>query len=468
MMQIYHLSEMNKILEYVLQFHIKHRDHHNDHHHDLYHHHNDDDGTEEGWSVATDDNFVINNGIEDGLSVADNDDFVIGESGSVFNHTCTLSEIDNTNLDRIQNWKQNNSRLTTLGESNWGRQTNKWESSSSHHREEDQIGHDIDHDIDHDYVESNTGTGSEFNPVFSQSHGYEDRIHDWVEKEIGLTADQERSDWGSHIPESEVEFPPICNETTEDKLVDVDEDEFVVADNISDFPKAFSQIEDQNICSLKDWSDNQIGAPSPEKSEFNVDVSEIRTASECESRFYRAKVAMSRRLQNPMVTSDFTFNSNLGLSRNEISGTFSKDQICSNSAREIIGLSPISGESPLELDNETFKRSLPSSTSTMSSKRDSVKYQEGHRNQINHQSAEQRICFEKGASRHETNHCVKPHVSRLRERYSRPDRFEDNYAMSAFNNCSQSSSTVEKSVSRSLLETFEHASSSEESRRYEV
>jgi hypothetical protein len=82
MMQIYHLSEMNKILEYVLRFHIKHRDHHNDHHHNLYHLHNDDDGTEEGWSVATDDNFVINNGIEDGLSVANNDNIVIKIRGA--------------------------------------------------------------------------------------------------------------------------------------------------------------------------------------------------------------------------------------------------------------------------------------------------------------------------------------------------------------------------------------------------
>lgn len=285
---------------------------------------------------------------------------------------------------------------------------------------------DKDSNVGGQIHEFESQTVSDFNPIFSQINDYEDVIHEWVDKEVGSTTIEPESDnkWDKTGSEIELDSNRLANLTA----------------NYTDFPKA---LEESNICMLR----NQY--PSPEKSDFNVDVSEIRTASECDSRFLRAKVTIPHQLQSSYGT--LHRSSNRGdKGRDNIRDMISlNDDSNVNVNRDMLGLSPISGDSPSEFDNGTFKRSLPSSTSSMLSKQ--------HRQDSNSSRSSQQ-----SNTAHERKQSMKPHVSRLRERYSRPDRFEDSYVMSSMHNPTPNFSSdyeeYDRSISRSLLETFEHAS----------
>jgi len=152
--------------------------------------------------------------------------------------------------------------------------------------------------------------------------------------------------------------------------------------------------------------------------------------------------------------------------------------------RENIGLSPISNDSPSELDGGAFPSSASSSSSSASVSRKQHRYE--HRTFQSQQSrhftsSEIRensdtittsMLRETGNIKSYINRTATlpvpvPHVSRLRERYSRPDRFEDTYAASTFSNFSPNFSTStgndydDTSVSRSLLEKFDYESTPE-------
>ena len=293
---------------------------------------------------------------------------------------------------------------------------------------------DKDSNVGGQIHEFESQTVSDFNPIFSQINDYEDVVHGWVEKEVGSTTIETENDNRWDKPGSEIELDS-------NRLVNL-------TANYTDFPKA---LEESNICMLR----NQY--PSPEKSDFNVDVSEIRTASECDSRYLRSKVTIPRQLQSSYGTLEH--NTNHGdrgrdLIRDMISPN-DDSNVNVHVNRDMLGLSPISGDSPAEFDNGTFKKSLPSSTSSMLSKQ--------HRQDSNSSRSSQQsnITYERKQS-------MKPHVSRLRERYSRPDRFEDSYVMSSMHNPTPDFNSDyeehDRSISRSLLETFEHASSPESNR----
>ncbi len=284
---------------------------------------------------------------------------------------------------------------------------------------------------------SQTGTASDFNPVFSRLEDYTT----WVEHEVALAHEQEKGDW---IPLNDYKQRYSSYEPS-DKMCSMDE--FVAGEyskESSKFAMGYSGY------SFKDWSENRIRVPSPEKSDFNVDVSEIRTTSECGSRFSRGKVDFGRRIQNQVYSHLNSLNSSAS-KRYRGTSNISKYRALVSSKREAIGISPISGDSPSELDDFTFKSSLPSSTSSALSKGASGDL-------IDQDTSQKQSCL--GDSN------TKPRISRLRERYSRPDRFEDSY-VPTLNNCSPNVSD-DKSISRSLLDTFDCASTTSFGTRREV
>lgn len=276
---------------------------------------------------------------------------------------------------------------------------------------------------------SQTGTVSDFNPVFSHLEDYTT----WVENEVALAHEQGKGDW---VPLNDCKQRYSSNELS-NKICSLDE--FVAAENSKDLSKIDMGYSGY---SFKDWSENRIRVPSPENSDFNVDVSEIRTTSECGSRFSRAKVDFGRQTQNQVSSQLHSLNSSAAKSYHGTSNIMSKYRALVSSNREAIGISPISGDSPSELDNFTFKSSLPSSSSSVLSKGKSGDL-------IDQDISQKQTCLG------DLN--TKPRMSRLRERYSRLDRFEDSYVMSTLNNCSPNVSE-DKSISRSLLDTFDCAS----------
>ena len=178
------------------------------------------------------------------------------------------------------------------------------------------------------------------------------------------------------------------------------------------------------------------------------------TPSECESRFLRPNITITRQLKTSRHERSILAHEQNG---NEIMSLSKLDDATStNVNRNVIGLSPISGDSPSEFDNGTFKTSLPSSTSSSQSSK--------HPESFGNTSQRSLVPQRNRDNIREGNQSLKPHVSRLRERYSRPERFEDSYVMSNLHTSTMNHDENDKSVSRSLLQTFEYATSSESNR----
>ncbi len=286
-------------------------------------------------------------------------------------------------------------------------------------------------------------TLSDFNPIFSDIDNYEDAIHEWVEKELrSTTADRTKDDW---VSSSNVRQPDHSSSGWEIKKpeseIELDYRLANLNSTLSDFPKTMAESHKRTL---------RHKFPSPEKSDFNVDVSAIMSASECENKFFQPNVPIAR--ESKTTHEILRSNTKVAHQRNEkkvVSLSVMEDGGNSmNVDRNVIGLSPISGDSSSEFDNGTFKTSLPSSASSTQSKQ----YQGRHRN-LSHSLLPQtsRDNIKEG------NQSFKPHVSRLRERYSRPERFEDSYVMSYLHTSSLNHDENDKSVSRSLLQTFEYA-----------
>jgi hypothetical protein len=304
----------------------------------------------------------------------------------------------------------------------------------------------------HNVTMSQTGTASDFYPIFSHIDYSQERMYKWEENETRSTTnndghnDDGKSEWESTNPHQSIDWKH--KSSTHESTAKLDEfKEFNITDNMSDVPNTFSHIDEPNTYTLRDWSENRAKIPSPQKSEFNVDVSEIRTASECDSsRFARAKMIMKQTLLN-----NAKFNhSHDRTSHNEVTA---KEEIPNNAPmrlsgyreRDLIGLSPIAGHTPSELDSAQFKNSSQTSSLSTSSSR-------SLRNKIERKKSFTIQSSLREQQSHNANDNA-PHVSRLKERYSRLDRFEDSYAISLNDNYQE-----EGSVSRSLLDTFEYAS----------
>lgn len=314
-------------------------------------------------------------------------DHLCQESSFISYHEPELSIISNRPDDKVKDsfldyegHEDSNHEMKITPIKSLSREQDVWDSPTLN---EERLLKHTEHDKGF-CVLSQTGTLSDFNPVFSHIEDCgEDRLNSsWIENNIEANAENEANNIVDHFR--------LRNATLR-----------------RDYENPLIQYQENDELISKKWSGKKSGVSSPQKSEFNVDVSEIGMGSECDSRFVKSR------------------NIDMQLSNRSSKERSEHEKVIQPHDRESSGLLPFSGDSPIDsIHNDSVERK--------------TLYQQRREQNRPHQEEHK-----------------KPRVSRLAERYSRPDRFEDDYIAS--NNSTDVSNRESTSVSRSLLGSFEFA-----------